>query len=133
MDDPLGIPKVWRVYKSILPPVLIGKATITTDQTVFAFSMILSLNNVQKEFHSDALRSSKNQTIYFVNRSGAELFITFPDSATFEIEGASTRQATTIPLDGFESEILPSLEMVPRSILKWDGDTLLDLNGKPMY
>lgn len=133
MEDPFGVPKVWPVDKQTLPPVEIGTATVRTDQNVFNFSMDLTFNTGQTEFHSDVLRPGKNQKIYFINRSDTIMAIRFPESATFEVGGTPKRQASTISLDGFVSEAMPSLRVVPPSFLKWDRDRLLDSNGKPMY
>ena len=87
MEDPFGVPKIWPVNKSIVPPVEIGIATVRTDQTVFNFSMDLTVSPGLVEFHSDVLRPGKNQKIYFINRSDTIMAIKFTDSQLLKFRG----------------------------------------------
>lgn len=131
LGNTTGVLRLWPINKPTRPPVTIGIAKINTTQLVLNFSMEFAFNGIAHPFHADVLRPDKPQTIYFVNETQTDFFISFPDSGTFELEGKPQRLAVTIPLDGVESYFLPSLETVLPSPLKWSGDRLLDESGQP--
>lgn len=123
----LGIPISWPTDKTVIPPETTGMLTIKTDHTIFNFSMEVIFNGSGTQtFKLPDLRQDKAQVLYFINQSQSEVFITFPDSVTFEIEGVQRRQAVAVSVDGFMSQLMPSMEQLFPSRHSWDGDKIID-------